>query len=85
MSIAKITRKLLMNWYALPFCAIFTLGLTGALGLTAARRTSFRPAVQLPRMTWETSWTARISAAVCGMTEFYRGEPVHHASEGEAK
>jgi hypothetical protein len=43
MSIAKITRKLLMNWYALTFCAIFTLGLTGALGLTAARRTSFRP------------------------------------------
>jgi len=46
MSIAEITRKLLMHWYALTFTAIFTLGLTGAVGLTTARRTSFRPAVR---------------------------------------
>ena len=74
MLIAKITRKVLMNWYALSFTAIFTHGLTGAVGLTASRKTSFRPAVRLSSMTWETSCKARISAAVCGMTEFYRAE-----------
>ena len=45
MQTGSITRKMLMNWYALSFTAIFTLGLTGAVGLTAARKTSFRPAV----------------------------------------
>jgi hypothetical protein len=86
MLIANITRKVLMNWYALTFTAIFTLGLTGAVGLTAARRTSFRPSVRLPSMTREIPCTARISAAPCRMTEFYRGaRAVHHPSQGEAK
>lgn len=48
MLIAKVTRKVLMNWYALSFTAIFTLGLTGAVSLTAARKTSFQPAVGAP-------------------------------------
>ncbi len=42
MRIGRITRKLLMNWYALGFTAIFTLGLTGAAGLTTSRKTSFQ-------------------------------------------
>jgi hypothetical protein len=35
MRIGSITRKVLMNWYALSFTAIFTLGLTGAVGLAS--------------------------------------------------
>jgi hypothetical protein len=81
MLIAKITRKLLMNWYALTFTAIFTFGLTAAAGLTTARRTS---AVRFARHD-AGNFLHRVSEVVCRMTEFYRGQPVHHASEGEAK
>ncbi len=48
MQTGSITRRVLMNWYALGFTAIFTLGLTGAVGLTAARKTSFHPAAGTP-------------------------------------
>src|SRR5882724_9585314 len=48
MLIAKVTRKVLMNWYALTFTAIFTLGLTGAVGVTISRKASFRPATGSP-------------------------------------
>ena len=48
MRTGSITRKVLMNWYALSFSAIFTLGLTGAIRLTAARKTSFQPAAVGP-------------------------------------
>jgi hypothetical protein len=48
MQTGTITRKVLMNWYALSFTAIFTLGLTGAVGLTTARKTSFHPAAGAP-------------------------------------
>ena len=82
MLIAKITRKLLMNWYALTFTAIFTLGLTATAGLTTARRTSFRPAVRFTRHD-AGNFLHRMSEVVSRMAEFYRGQPVHHASEGE--
>ncbi len=42
MRIGRITRKLLMNWYALGFTAIFTLGLTGAAGLQPVARLLFK-------------------------------------------
>jgi hypothetical protein len=42
MQIGRITRKVLMNWHALSFTTIFTLGLTGAVGLTTSRKTSFQ-------------------------------------------
>src|SRR5207253_2610443 len=48
MLIAKVTRKVLLNWYALTFTAIFTLGLTDAVGVTAVLKTSFRGAVGTP-------------------------------------
>jgi len=48
MQTGSITRKVLMNWYALSFTAIFTLGLTGAVGLTTARKTSFHPTAGAP-------------------------------------
>ena len=48
MRTGSITRKVLMNWYALSFSAIFTLGLTGAIRLTAARKTSFQPVAGAP-------------------------------------
>jgi hypothetical protein len=84
MLIAKVTRKLLLNWYALTFTAIFTLGLTGAVGLSTSRRTSFRPAVRFTRHDVG-DFLHRVAGVVCRVTEFYRGKPVHHASEGEAK
>jgi hypothetical protein len=76
-----------MNWYALTFSAIFTLGLTGAVGLTTARRASFRPALRFTRQDVG-NFRHRMSEVLCRVTEFYRrgqAEPVHHASEGEAK
>jgi len=42
MQIGRITRKVLMNWHALSFTTIFTLGLTGAVGLPTSRKTSFQ-------------------------------------------
>ena len=57
MLIAKITRKLLMNWYALTFTAILTLGLTATAGLTTARRRHSARLCGLPGMTRETSCT----------------------------